>query len=535
MLQWAIKLFEGLRTPIKNRPYATLAFSGALAVLGFAPIFFWPAYAAAIALLFTSLEDAKQHGNKYWALFCRGWVFGFFQFLFGMFWVGAAFLVDAEQFAWLMPFAVTLLPAGLAVFWGLAAVLHGVSGKSAFRVFWFAFCFGLFEYLRGHILTGLPWNLPAYIWKAGDAISQSGALIGPYGVSVVTIFIFAAFAVIKEKNGKAICVGAISIFATAGFFGLLRLNVQSQSSGDIVVAVGNAGFSQKELFTDGNQNLVANEYLKLLNSQEAKSADVVVWPEGTFPVLTLEDESLLRAINQSLNDRTLIFGAPRREFGSLGESYFNSIAWLRAGNDLPQLLAIYDKYHLVPFGEYLPFGKIFRALGISSLVSTGSDFTKGPAPRTIIIAGLPAVDPRVCYEVIFPNFTLKDQEPADWIVNVSVDAWYGDLLGPDQHYNQARWRAIETGLPLVRAASGGWSAIVNANGKAVVEIRTGGNMVTAPLPAKIKNTTYSTYGEIIYGGIMVLFACMGIVFGRNGVLCLLTIQKFTRLLSGKGR
>ncbi|KAF0117853.1 MAG: apolipoprotein N-acyltransferase [Hyphomonadaceae bacterium] len=537
MIQWIKQNWECLWALVLKRPYISLAISGAMAVLGFAPIFFWPAYGLAIFVLFALLDEAKSLDNRFWHLFCRGWVFGFFHFLFGMFWVGAAFLVDAEQFAWLMPFAVTLLPAGLAIFYGLAAVLYGISGNKAFRVFWFAFCVGLFEFLRGNILTGLPWNLPAYIWKAGGAISQSGAIIGPYGVSVMTIFLFSSFAVIREKFGKAICLAALAVFATAWFYGVMRLNVPSQpvASGGIRIAVGNAGFSQKQLFTPGNENLVAREYLKLLNSREAKAADVVVWPEGTFPVLALEDGNLLYEINQSLGQRTLIFGAPRREFGTLGESYYNSIAWLKAGNGMPQTLAIYDKYHLVPFGEYLPFGAMFRALGISSLVSIGEVFTKGPSPKTIEIAGLPAIDPRVCYEIIFPNFRQKQQAPADWIVNVSVDAWYGDLLGPDQHYNQARWRSIETGLPLVRSASGGWSAIVNGKGQALIEIRSGGEMVSAILPLKIPNTPYSIYGEIIYGGIMFVFACMGIAFGRTSVLCLLTLEKISRLLSGKGQ
>jgi len=528
--------YEVWRAQMLAHPYFALAIAGSFAVLGLAPFFIWPAYGFSIVILIAILDQAKEQKNKFWRLFCRGWIFGFFYFLFGMFWVGAAFLVDAEQFAWLMPIAVTLLPAGLAIFYGLASALYGISDKSPNRVYWFAFCFGVFEYLRSTIFTGLPWNLPAYIWKAGEAISQAGAIIGPFSVSTFTIYIFASLATIKQKNGRATIAFAALIFGAAWLFGVWRLNVPSDSvaAPSPIVAVGNAGFSQKELFASGNENLVAEAYLSLLNSQVAKEANIVVWPEGTFPFLALEDEKLMRDINRSIGDSTLIFGAPRRELGNIGESYFNSIVWLRKGEGLPEELAVYDKFHLVPFGEYLPLGGLFRFLGVSSLVSTGSDFTKGVAPKTIMLPGLPPADARVCYEVIFPNFVPRQEPRADWIVNVSVDAWYGDWLGPDQHYNQARWRAIETGLPLVRAASGGWSAIVNAKGQPVSEIRSGGQMVKAALPPKIENTPYNIHGEIIYGGILVFFAFMGLVIGRTSVLCLLTSTGIKGLLSGKG-
>jgi apolipoprotein N-acyltransferase len=195
----------------------------------------------------------------------------------------------------------------------------------------------------------------------------------------------------------------------------------------------------------------------------------------------------------------LATGSVRRSEGPNGDRYWNSLfvvdeAAQKSGNPF-----VYDKHHLVPFGEYLPLRPLFRALGIASLVAYDGEMTPGAAPATLRVPGAPLADPRICYEIIFPSFNPDASGKAKWILNISIDAWYGDLLGPDQHYATARSRAIETGMPLVRAASGGWSAIVDRYGRPIAEHKSGAGYAKARLPLDATPTLYGRFGEALFG------------------------------------
>lgn len=503
--------------------YLLLFLSGGISILGLAPFFIWPCFAFGIIILFSALDNAIFNKLPKRAFFIRSFCFGLGYFAFGMFWVGAAFLVDAARFAWLMPFAVFGLASYLGLYWGLAGLFYGFfASQSPFRVFWFATCFAIFEFARGSLFTGLPWNLPAYIWKAGGFLSQSGALIGPYGVSLFTLLVFAAFGALIHKNcnnQKLIVAFSLVVFAASLGFGFLRLEAAKDikpNTNAPIISVAQAGFSQKELWQENNQAKVADAYFKLIESEIAKKSDLIVLPEGAFPFLPLEEPFFLHELNKRLGERIIAFGIIRSEPKSNDSyRYFNSIAFMKSGKQMPEILGIYDKYHLVPFGEYLPLKKFFNTLGITSLVAVGEDFTKPSGPKTLAIGDLPRLDPRVCYEIIFPNFQRKINPRAAFILNVSVDAWYGDLLGPDQHYNQARWRAIESGQPLIRAASGGWSSITDSFGRPAQQIRVGNRIASSVLPVTIVAPPYYNHGEVAFFIFSAIFAFLGIVLATN--------------------
>lgn len=489
------------------------AISGALGVLGHAPFHWWPAFGVSICSLFLLIETAASHSKPLWAGYKVAWSWAFGYFLAGMFWVGDAFLVDADKFAMLMPFAVTALPAGLAIFWGLSGALATrFWGRSRARLAIFVLVFSVAEFGRGHLLTGLPWNLPAYIWKAGDAISQSAALFGPYTLSAFTLLVLAspmAFILANSKTDRITlaCASVLIVGAMAGF-GMLRLfqagPVDAMSGRGPVIASGQGGYSQKEVWDPANSNRVAQTYLDLLNSPDAQKADIVVWPEGTFPFLLLERPDVLDVLQEKLGKRTLVLGAIRRDQTPQGDRYANSILAFDIENGGLTLRSAYDKFHLVPFGEYLPFRPIFSALGIASLVSYDGEMTPGPGPATLTIKGAPLADPRVCYEIIFPGYNKPAVGQAGWILNISIDAWYGDLLGPDQHYQQARMRAIETGRPLVRAASGGWSSITDRYGRALSQHRFGAGFAVARLPLDAASTPYDSFGELMFSAFLAI-------------------------------
>jgi apolipoprotein N-acyltransferase len=453
-------------------------------VFGHAPFHIWPAFGVSITGLFLLLDDAPKRLTPLRSGFFIAWSWAFGYFLAGMFWVGNAFLVDAQKFAAIMPIAVTALPAGLAVFWGLAGIGYTQfwRGDSS-RLLLFAVTFALAEFARGHLLTGLPWNLPAYIWKPGGWISQVSALIGPYGLSLGTLLVLALPGLCMDRaRPKVVGLLVLGLAVLALGFGAWRVNsagsVNPMAGKGPIISAGQGGFTQKEVWDPANASRVTQTYLDLLNDPRAQRADMVIWPEGAFPYLLMEQPEVIGEIDARLGDRTLITGAIRRESRGQKDNYWNSIFVFDKSRGEVAVQGSYDKYHLVPFGEYLPLRPFFKALAIK---------------------GAPPADPRVCYEIIFPNFNPKAAGQAGWILNVSIDAWYGDLLGPDQHYAQARARAIETGMPLVRAASGGWSAIVDRYGRPLAQHQKGAGYAVARLPLDAATTLYGKYGEVFFG------------------------------------
>lgn len=490
---------------------------GALAVLGHAPFHVWPAFMVSICGLILLLDGASQNPKRLRSAFWRGWSWGFGYFLAGMFWVGNAFLVDAEKFAALMPFAVTALPAAMGVYWGLAAVaamLVWRAGPS--RLLIFSVCFGISEFTRSHFFTGLPWNLPAYIWKPGEAISQTAGLIGPYGLSLLTLWALAIPVLLLEKGkrrGQSITLVAAGILALGSYaYGLLQLRaagpISAMTGTGPIIAAGQAGFSQKDVWDPVNTGRIVETYLGLLETPDAQKADIIVWPEGAFPFLLLEEPFVLDQMQARLGSRTLAVGSIRRDLLAGKALYTNSLLVFDVEKGGLTTRAVYDKHHLVPFGEYLPLRSLFQIFGIASLVSYDGEMSPGPEPTTLSLPKAPLADPRICYEIVFPSFNKQATGKAAWILNVSIDAWYGDLLGPDQHYAQARYRAIETGLPLVRSASGGWSAIVDRFGRPVAEHRAGAGYATARLPATLGPTFYARYGEVAFGILILGFGLL---------------------------
>jgi apolipoprotein N-acyltransferase len=496
---------------------------GALGVLGHAPFHIWPAFGVSITGLLLLLDGATAGPRPLRSGFFAAWSWAFGYFLAGMFWVGNAFLVDAQKFAALMPFAVTALPAGLALFWGLAGAVYAKLRRSdASRVFIFALVFGIAEFARGHLLTGLPWNLPAYIWKPGGIISQTSALIGPYGLSVGTILVLALPAVIGMRVNRRAVVAVAACLAIVSFgFGMWRLQaagpVDPMVGNGPLISAGQAGFTQKEVWDPANTMRVTTTYLDLLENSDARKSDIIVWPEGAFPFVLQEQPEVIGAIDAKLGQRTLVVGSIRREANATANTYWNSVLVFDKAQGRLVQRGVYDKYHLVPFGEYLPLRPLFKALGIDSLVAYDGEMTPGIGPATLPVTGAPLADARICYEIIFPYFNPKANGKAGWILNVSIDAWYGDLLGPDQHYAQARARAIETGMPLVRAASGGWSAIIDRYGRPLAEHQSGAGYAFARLPLDARTTPYGLYGEVFFALFLAFLASLSYILHHKSV------------------
>ncbi len=497
--------------------------SGAVSALAQAPYNIYPVLFLTFPVLIWLLDGvskkhmrpAGQRRREFWSAFRIGWCFGFGYFLGGLYWIGAAFLVEAEVFAWMLPFAVVLLPLGLAVFTGLGCAIAHLFWVSGFmRIMMFATIWALFEWVRGTVFTGFPWNTVGYSFATNAAISQSVSIFGIYGLSLLTVMIVSAPAALVDNGLKANrsfqkrITGPASMLAV--ILGLWGFGTYRLTSGETLFVPGvslrivQPNIKQSEKWKPENGSGIFSRYLELSDIATSPQhmgigdATHVIWPESALPFLLEERKDALSAIAALLPEKvTLITGGIRRTQAENKKStYYNSVFTL---NGAGEITGRYDKFHLVPFGEHLPFEEWLGKLGLRRLVTIPGSFARGPGPVTMAVEGAPAISPLICYEIIFPGkVTAPDMRPG-WIVNLTNDAWFGDTAGPYQHLQQARIRAIEEGLPIVRAANTGISAIIDPFGRILHQLalnRSG--VIDGSLPSSIEPTFFSKWGNSIF-------------------------------------
>ncbi len=474
--------------------------------------------------------------------FFRGWLAGVAYFSVSTWWVGEAFFVDARDQAWMAPFAVAGMAGGLALFWGAAAALYRtLTGPGAARLLVFAGALAGFEWLRGHVLTGFPWDLPGETWRAGSAASQLAWVTGAYGLTWVTVAIAAAPGLGWRSGGDrmAIALAGLSLVALDGF-GAWRLAGANQApaANAPIVRVVQPDTPELASYDAAAFARVMKRNLDLTQAPPAPGdprPDIIVWSEAGLPA-ALNDYlapgtwTLARIEAAMAPGQTLITGGYRAEpappggYAPDGMVYHNSLIALSRGATGLTVTGLYDKRRLVPFGEYLPFDRELAPLGIKQLVHLGQGFTPGPPPRPISPPGVPPLQPLICYESLFPGLVHVAAARAhirpNWIVNVSDDAWFGVTSGPWQHLNLASYRAIEEGLPMVRATPTGVSAIVDAYGRALPGKRLGQGgygFIDARLPAALPPTPFEVWGGTIFAA-MLLISLASAIPARHAAL-----------------
>lgn len=479
------------RTPWQRRGLAFAA--GALATLAHAPFQLTLVFVVAIAVLIWLLDIAAARPKRRWSGFIAGWFFGFGHFVTGLYWVSSAFLVDSSSWGPLWGIPATLaLAGGLALFWGLGCAL-AVSfwTRDWRRIALFAVCAFVSEWLRGNILTGFPWILPGYIWTPGEPISQFAALLGIYGLTLLTLLGAAAPATIADRTASAGRRFGPTLLAALVFGMVWGWGAQRIAGAPVdlpgaqpIVRVADSGLSQAEKwrYRPDQEERVLQAYLEASGAPEESRASILIWPEGAIPTLNffvLNNPEFLAALGRGLGDRALVMGltrcAPdtaceafmRGEIGADALRLYNSAAVIDGVSGEPRLAQIYDKHHLVPFGEYIPFWSLVSRLNIAPLQQIGAGFHAGAPPTRLVVPEADTAVVLICYEAIFPDMIPRGEERPGWIISVTNDAWFGDGTGPYQHFAMARYRAIEEGLPMARAASGGISAIVDSFGRVV--------------------------------------------------------------------
>jgi apolipoprotein N-acyltransferase len=473
--------------------------AGAASALAFPPLYVLPALLLGVPALLCLIEGAR--GPMTAAR--RGWWFGFGLHLVGLYWITEAILIEAARFWWLVPFAVPALSALLAVFIAVPAAVAWRAQAGWRAAFTLAGAWVLADLGRQFIATGFPWNLLGSVWefpgRLGDIMIQPAALVGAHGLTLATLLLAAL-----PLLGWAWRAGGLLLLALWLVFGLIRLDQPLPPSPDLTVVLVQGNIAQGQKWDRALMVSIFRRYLDLTREAVAKIGGhpaVVVWPETASPALLQTDTEARTLMAEAANGVPILAGSVR--FDDAGRPRNSLFA---VGPD-GVIEGIYDKWHLVPFGEYQP-----DWLPVGIQVVPGGGFARGPGPRTLHIHGLPPVGVLICYEAIFPSQVIDPNDRPDWMVNITNDAWFGNSTGPRQHLAAARFRAVEEGLPLLRAANTGISAGFDAKGHEIGRL---GTQLTGTLqlrvPAALSPTVYAQVGLLLPAGLAVMLLLYGLL------------------------
>ncbi|WP_343564525.1 apolipoprotein N-acyltransferase [Kiloniella sp. b19] len=517
--------------PKGRRKAALLIAGGVFSALAFPPFGLLVLLFPSLMLLFWFVSKAETLKQACWS----GWFYGLGFYALSLYWVGEAFLVDIARHGWLMPFAVSALAGGMALFFaGTAAMTHGLKRRFklegsalllAFMASWV-----LVEWLRSWLFTGFPWNLLGQVWVSVPELLQFGSVLGVWGLSLLALLVFLGpylaieklVPLLRASSGTAVPLAVrirhivtrqtlrrpvlilVLFWALPGaacFWGAGRL--QDAPSGDAafhetVVRLVQPNIAQKEKWVPElrrghifNQIVLSTE----APTAEGRKPDLVIWPETAVPYVLNSNSELQQLVARAAPEAGyLITGAPRYEVsagtGQVNlEEFYNSLHVLNRRGDI---VRTYDKAHLVPFGEYTP-------LGLGKLTSFGQGgFSAGPGPQTLSGPNLPAFSPLICYEIIFPGAVVDPDNRPDWLLNITNDAWFGSSSGPYQHLSIAQLRAVEEGLPVLRAANTGISAVIDGYGRLLQSYPLGEKgYLDQKLPKELeKRTFFSLIGNM---------------------------------------
>jgi len=416
----------------------------------------------------------------------RGWWFGLGHHVLGLYWITEAILFEAARFWWLVPLAVPALAAALAVFIAVACAVARWAPGGWPRVLALAGAWVLMDLARQFVLTGFPWNLWGSVWEVpgaiGDVFIQPASLVGVHGLTFVTLILAATPAL-----GWRWRLAGTALLVAWAAFGIARLHQTTPASTHLTVALLQGNIAQGQKFDQDLAVSIFRHYLDLARHARTDAGDgalVEIWPETAFPGYLDYDDTARRVIEDAINGTPSLVGSIR--FDAQRRPRNSLFAVLDGG----AVAGVYDKWHLVPFGEYIP-----DWLPLPIMVLPGNGFAAGPGPRTLHATALPPFGALICYEAIFSGQIVDRHDRPDWLVNVTNDAWFGNSSGPRQHLAAARLRAVEEGLPLVRAANTGISAAFDARGHELARmdmLQTGVLMVTLPSP--LPETLYARLG-----------------------------------------
>lgn len=484
---------------------------GIVAASALPPTHVLPVLLIAFPAMAWSLDAATTRRAAFGAGFwwSTGW------FAVGLYWISNALLVDAIRFGWMIPFAVFGLSSLLAAFNGLATLaVHLMRLGRVARIPALAAALTLSEWLRSWVMTGLPWNPVGSVWDVSLPVLQFGAVGGIWGLSLLTYLVVLAPALLSAPgNRRAVAALTLGLPAALWIGGTVRLAQNPQAAvPEVRLRLVQAAVPQANKWRDDQREAHLRDHITLSRGPGFEAISVMIWPETAVSYFLDLDRLHRQMVAAAVPPGGLLLtGAPR--ITPRGVEPFQIWNSLMAVTGSAEIAAIYDKVHLVPFGEYVPMRSI---LPIDKITHGSTDFSAGPGPVTLDLPGIPPLAPMICYEAIFPGaFIARDQPRPGWIVNVTNDGWFGLSSGPHQHLAAARMRSIEEGLPQARAANTGISAVIDPVGRLTALLPLGERgILDADLPQALPATLYSHFANII-PGLMLLLTGVAVFFLRR--------------------
>ncbi|WP_282170743.1 apolipoprotein N-acyltransferase [Ruegeria atlantica] len=476
------------------------ALLGAIAAFGLAPFGIWAATVIALILLSPLFLTTETRTRAAWL----GWAFATGYFAHALSWIVEPFLVDVQRHGWMAPFALTFMAGGLALFWALAFwLVRRPDSDGVSQAVFLAISISLLEFARGYVLTGFPWAGLAQVW-VNTQVAQLLSLFGPYGLGAVTLLATLPLgAALSRRDGYV--VPSVLTVGTACFALIYAVSRPAVTDTDNVVRLIQPNAPQHQKWDPDYAPLFFARQLEF--SAAAPRPDLIVWPETSVPAWLGSAQPYLTAIADAAQGTPVFLGIQRGD----GPRIYNSMIYL---DEDGRQQGLYDKHHLAPFGEYVPFGDILAQFGIYGMAATtGNGFSSGPGAALMDAGKLGKALPLICYEAVFTQDVLSAPGRADFLLQITNDAWFGTRSGPYQHLAQAQMRAIEQGLPMMRSANTGVSAMIDPLGRVTEALPLGqAGFVDATLPKGLAPTVYARLGDApVFVALLALYA----LFSRN--------------------
>ena len=502
--------------------YLYIFFLGAISSYSLPPYNYFVINFITFSLFFIFIVNTKKRipNNKF--SFNYGWCFGFGYFLFSLYWIVISLTFD-QNLKFLIPVAIILLPAFLAIFYGLMTYLFSFfySKNVVVSFFIFSILFGIIEFVRGSILTGFPWNLISFSFSSSIYFIQVLSVIGTYSFNLICISLFtvpALFILRKSRTEIAVCFIFILVSVGLLIFGNIKVNnfnsLKNIKNSYVIKAIS-SNISIDRFYSKQDELKIINELIEL--SEPTKTEPTIfLWPEGIIPDSYLRDMSVYKNLfmNSFGNDDLIIMGLNSIDTKNDKNLFFNSMAVF---NNKLDLVAKYNKVNLVPFGEFTPFESILGLIGFKTVTNSYQSFSRG-VNRIPLNLKNNKIDlnliPLICYEIIYSG-KLSKEHNFDYIINISEDGWFGDSIGPMQHFSHSIFRSIESGKYIIRSANNGISGIINPTGIIEQKIEFGlTGYVKLSENKLVKSTLFMLYGNKIFLILILIYIFLFFSFNK---------------------
>ena len=502
------------------RRWTVLSALGIMAALALPPLYLLPLLVPAFCGLLSVIEDNDLFYTPI-KVFADGWWFGFGFSIAGLYWIGLSFFVDAEKYGLLAPIVVP----GIAGFMALFPAMATLTSKWIFnkyklitlgRILVFSALWVAFEWSREWVLTGFPWNSMGSVWVLSVPMIQLASVTGVYGLSLLAVIVALVplFLLESIERWPPVVISYFVIFLIwlAGVGRLSQANEEIVPNVNLRLVQPNISQALKWKPELRRSHVIKQLTMSREIAKTGQAPTHVIWAETAVPFIVEKTPGLAKTLGMAVPPGGLLLaGAPRSNSKEgLSQRLWNS---LLAITPQGKIVAHYDKFHLVPFGEYVPFRDF---LSVNKLTSGRHDFSSGPGLQTLKLTGLPPVSIVICYEVIFSSRVVANERPS-WILNITNDGWFGRTSGPYQHFAAARLRSVEEGLPLVRVANTGISGVVDGYGRIIAKLGLGQEgILDSKLPAALGGQTlYSRFGNGITAFLLLLTFWGGVVLRRK--------------------